>query len=130
MEEGADESCGLRCLSCSTTLTRRACKSVLLSDHRISLYSTSHPTRNVRPVGRSYVTHACECMVNDISCASCKVVVGYHILRACRGCLEARNNGHLWMFDVSATIAGRRRELECSGFDIFEPEFDYEVKIR
>jgi hypothetical protein len=130
MGSGPGKSCRLRCLSCSTILAHRACRSVLLSDRCVELYSTSHPARNARQVGRDYMAYACGCTIRDTSCGGCRVIVGYHIVQPCEQCLEARSSGDLWVFDIGTVTSKEHGEAMCSSLNIFEPDSDYEVKIR
>ena len=39
-------------------------------------------------------------------------VVGYHVSKPCRSCLEAQNNGHYWMFYRQAILPYQRLNVE------------------
>ena len=43
-------------------------------------------------------------------------VVGYHVERPCRPCLQSQNNGHYWMFYRVAIIPGSRLNKEGKFF--------------
>lgn len=39
-------------------------------------------------------------------------VLGYHITQPCQQCMEACNNGHLWMFHTEAVTSEERLDPE------------------
>jgi hypothetical protein len=42
-------------------------------------------------------------------------VLGYHVSQPCDRCLEARNNGHFWMFYSEGVSASERKDSDgCS----------------
>lgn len=123
----------VRCLGCFGIVSRRAIRSVLLSNTRIKLYSTNDPTENVRCVRNSYTTYSCQCLIEDISCRLCRVMLGYHIVSPCIMCTKAKNNGHMWMFDtgsVSSISKDVSRRMEFNDSLTFYNEYDHEINIR
>lgn len=98
----------INCRNCSSLLSRKAMKSVLLSNSRVRLFSSNHPTLNVKPLKCTYVTRSCECIISNIKCRTCHSLVGYMIVIPCGLCLRDKNNGHHWMFDLSAITSSIR----------------------
>lgn len=122
----------LKCKKCLITLTNKAMKSVLLSNYRIKLYSTNDPI-NTRRSSYTYITKTCVCLLTNIICKKCGSIVGYNIVRPCYTCLNDKNNGHLWMFDISSI----NYDVRINGLKILkwvnnicEGENDEEIKIR
>ncbi|KAF9763071.1 Protein FAM72A [Nosema granulosis] len=92
----------ISCRNCCSILSRKAMKSVLLTNTSIRLFSSNNPTPNVRALHSTYVTRSCECMISNIKCTACNSLVGYTIVSPCELCLRDKNNGHHWMFDLTA----------------------------
>lgn len=42
-------------------------------------------------------------------------VLGYHVSQPCDRCLDARNNGHFWMFYSEGVIPNERKDAEGAG---------------
>ncbi|WUR03236.1 protein FAM72A [Vairimorpha necatrix] len=123
----------LKCRSCCKYLSFKSMKSVLISNSKIKLFSTNYPTSNVRRSGSTYTTRSCTCLISNIICIKCLIVLGYNILVPCKLCLRNKNNGHLWMFDIKKVyydiiIRGMRviRWIK----NIIEEYEDIEIKIR
>lgn len=124
----------IRCLNCSNIVCRRALRSTLVFNTKIKLYSTNIPSRYVKCVGNSYMAYSCNCVITDTSCKCCHVILGYHILHPCSQCMQSRNNGHLWMFDINS-ISSNKKTMECPEAELsdsftFCNDYDHEVKIR
>jgi len=85
---------------------------MLLADTRIELYSTDVPPLSVQLVGEDYMTQNCQCKIRDVACLTCGNVLGYHITQPCQQCMEACNNGHLWMFHTEAVTSEERLDPE------------------
>lgn len=122
----------ISCRNCSTLLSRKAMKSVLLSNSRVRLFSSNHPTLNARPLKSTYVTRSCECVISNVKCNSCNSLVGYTIVLPCALCLRDKNNGHLWMFDLCAITS----TIRIHGLKVLrwisdaKVDDDKEIKIR
>lgn len=114
----------LRCLSCSSIVCCRASRSVLVSNMQIRVFSSNHPL-HAKCIGSAYIAHSCQCMIADVGCGCCRVVLGYHVLHPCAFCLKSRNNGHLWMFDIGSVCSAQRPRTEVD----YVLEHD-EVRIR
>ncbi|GES73943.1 ATP-dependent RNA helicase Prh1 [Rhizophagus clarus] len=87
-------------------------QAMLLADTRIELYSTDVPPFSVQLVGEDYMTQNCQCKIRDVACLTCGNVLGYHITQPCQQCMEACNNGHLWMFHTEAVTSEERLDPE------------------
>ncbi|CAI2170491.1 7934_t:CDS:2 [Funneliformis geosporum] len=79
--------CKLNCAHCNNSVCVRGMKAMLLADTRIELYSTDVPPLSVQ-------------------------LVGYHITQPCQQCMEACNNGHLWMFHTESVTSEERLDPE------------------
>jgi len=88
----------LECCFCQTYICGRAMRAILLADTKIELYSTDVPPSRLRLLDDDRMTQGCNCRIRDTACACCGNVMGYHVSQPCERCLEARNNGHFWMF--------------------------------
>jgi len=109
-------------------------KSALLSNINIKLYSTNDPTKYVKCTGNNYIAYSCQCLISDTCCECCRVILGYHILRPCTLCMTNKNNGHLWMFDISSVSSNIRSmnylRIHSDDSFMFDNEYDHEVRIR
>lgn len=70
--------------------------------------------------GDPFKISACDCSIRDIACKLCSTNVGYHIVDACRECLNSENNGHYWMFNKNIVTSGL---LGGNGIDLFFSPF-------
>jgi len=104
--------CKLNCAHCDNSVCVRGMKAMLLADTRIELYSTDVPPLSVQLVGEDYMTQNCQCKIRDVACLTCGNVLGYHITQPCQQCMEACNNGHLWMFHTEAVTSEERLDPE------------------
>ncbi|EXX55481.1 hypothetical protein RirG_225130 [Rhizophagus irregularis DAOM 197198w] len=106
--------CKLNCAHCDNSVCARGMKAMLLADTRIELYSTDVPPFSyvVQLVGEDYMTQNCQCKIRDVACLTCGNVLGYHITQPCQQCMEACNNGHLWMFHTEAVTSEERLDPE------------------
>lgn len=123
----------IRCFGCSSIVSRRARESMLLSNEKIKLYSASTPTESVRCVRSSYMAYSCRCIVVDVECRCCRMVLGYHILHPCELCVVTKTSGHTWVFDTSSVISTAREggpKTYPDGAMAHYDEGDHEVKIR
>lgn len=114
----------LDCRTCTTFLTNRGMKAVLLLRPNVSLYSTDALPANCsaystnpdalrcppcRPLGNP---RSCECLTQTLCCHTCGTSIGYMIVVPCSRCtsVTANNratNGHRFVFhssEVSATV--------------------------
>ncbi|AFN83376.1 hypothetical protein EROM_071250 [Encephalitozoon romaleae SJ-2008] len=123
----------IRCFGCGNVICRRAARSLLLSSLRIKVYSTNVPTENVKCIGNSYMAYSCKCIVADIECRLCRLILGYHVLQLCELCAGEGKNGRTWIFDASSVISTiiKRCSKACLNmFSSYHEEGDSEVKIR
>lgn len=98
----------LRCSYCWQKVCNRAMKAILLADTKIELYSTDIPPVQLHMLEEDRMTQGCNCRIRDTVCSCCGNVLGYHVSQPCDRCLEAKNNGHFWMF-YSETIKSYER---------------------
>ncbi|KAK1347843.1 FAM72-like protein [Hamiltosporidium tvaerminnensis] len=98
----------LHCSDCNAVLCKRGMRAMLLADINVQLFSTDRPLDTVQLASRDYFTLSCRCMIRDVACYMCGNIVGYHVSQPCKKCLNSRNNGHLWIFDMEK-IAWRKR---------------------
>ena len=97
--------CKMTCKFCSVVVSYRGLKAILLANSKVELYSTDQPPLNVGLIDNDYVTKSCKCSIRDHACFGCGNVIGYHVTQPCLPCLEAKNNGHFWMFYANTTEA-------------------------
>lgn len=45
--------------------------------------------------------------------------MGYHVSQPCERCLEARNNGHFWMFYSETVVASERKDPSANGKPLY-----------
>lgn len=98
----------LNCKYCCQKISERAMRAILLSDVKIELFSTDSPPRQVETIFHDYDTSNCSCKIRDFACCQCGNTIGYHVSQPCSRCLEAKNNGHFWMFYAQCVIATYR----------------------
>ncbi|KAI6123833.1 FAM72 protein-domain-containing protein [Pisolithus croceorrhizus] len=118
----------LDCRTCSTFLTNRGMKAVLLLRPNVSLYSTDALPANCsaystnpdalrcppcRPFG---APRTCECLTQTLCCHTCGTSIGYMIVVPCPRCMSvtANNratNGHRFVFHSSEVIATVRHHI-------------------
>ncbi|KAF5140697.1 protein fam72a [Vairimorpha ceranae] len=91
----------LKCRKCCKCLTEKSMRSVLISNNKIKLFSTNYPTDNIKKSGITYRTKSCLCLISNVICKICNIILGYTILAPCDLCLQNKNNGHLWMFSLN-----------------------------
>lgn len=104
----------LRCVACAERVCARAMKAILLADTKIELYSTDIPPSPLCLLDDDRMTQGCHCRIRDTACQHCGNVLGYHVSQPCDRCLDAKNNGHFWMF-YSETIRATERLDSRSG---------------
>ncbi|CAG8647242.1 2884_t:CDS:2 [Acaulospora morrowiae] len=104
--------CKLNCAHCESRVCVRGMKAMLLADTSIELFSTDVPPLPyvVQLVGEDYMTKNCQCKIRDVACLTCGNVLGYHITQPCQQCMEACNNGHLWMFHTEEVASEERKD--------------------
>lgn len=100
----------LRCLYCMQRVCHRAMKAILLADTKIELYSTDIPPTPLHLLQDDRTTAGCHCRIRDSVCSCCGNILGYHVSQPCGGCLEAKNNGHFWMFYAETVRAWERTD--------------------
>ncbi|CAG8486851.1 2462_t:CDS:2 [Dentiscutata heterogama] len=83
--------CKLNCTYCNSRVCVRGMKAMLLADTRVELYSTDVP-----PLSGN--------------------VLGYHITQPCQQCMDACNNGHLWMFHTEEVTSEERQDFNAGSF--------------
>ncbi|CAG8545091.1 15088_t:CDS:2, partial [Racocetra persica] len=103
--------CKLNCTYCESRVCLRGMKAMLLADTRVELYSTDVPPLSVQLVGEDYLTQNCHCKIRDVACLTCGNVLGYHITQPCQQCMDACNNGHLWMFHTEEVTSEERLDF-------------------
>ncbi|XP_013413001.1 protein FAM72A [Lingula anatina] len=105
----------LSCRFCDNLVCQRGMKAILLADTKVELYSTDfQPQGAICSVGNEYSTANCKCMIQDTACLKCGNVVGYHVISACKPCLQSCNNGHYWMFHSSSVVGMERVDFTGS----------------
>ena len=119
---GVEQVLTLRCLECNSQLSASGYRSTLLSDDRVNVYSTNYLSEGVQCVYEPYTSMKCQCMVKDIACVCCGLVVGYHVEQPCERCLRDENNGHMWMFSEKQTKV--MREDRKSGVGMMVSTFE------
>ncbi|KAF8842993.1 hypothetical protein BDN67DRAFT_898005 [Paxillus ammoniavirescens] len=122
----------LDCRSCSTFLTNRGMKAVLLLRPNVSLFSTDALPINCsaystnpdalrpppcRPSTSAMPARTCECLTQTLCCHTCGTAVGYMIVIPCSRCtssITATNratNGHRFVFHSNEIIASERHHV-------------------
>lgn len=104
----------LRCAYCMQTVCTRAMRAILLADTKIELYSTDIPPVELHLAELDRFTNGCNCRIRETICTCCGNSLGYHVSQPCERCLEARNNGHFWMF-YSETVWAYERSDPATG---------------
>lgn len=84
-------------------------RAILLADVKVELYSTDIPPTSCALLHEDRQTQGCNCRIRDAACTGCGCVLGYHVSQPCERCLEARNNGHFWMFYAEGVVGTERR---------------------
>ncbi|KAF9123603.1 Protein fam72a [Mortierella sp. GBA39] len=95
---GLKEVVRMACRFCETIICERGMKAQLLADQSVALLSTDDAPQSVQLVGADYKPTNCLCRIKDTACLVCGNAIGYHITQPCEKCLNAENNGHLWLF--------------------------------
>ncbi|KAG0372548.1 Crossover junction endonuclease mus81 [Mortierella sp. AD032] len=88
----------MACRFCESIICERGMKAQLLADQSVALLSTDDAPQSVQLVGVDYKPTNCLCRIKDTACLVCGNAIGYHITQPCEKCLNAENNGHLWLF--------------------------------
>lgn len=101
----------LACAACSLPVTHRSMKAILLADTKVELFSTDipPPPTSTRLLEEDRQTQGCACRIRDTVCGRCGCLLGYHVSQPCERCLDARNNGHFWMFYSESVMSEERR---------------------
>lgn len=105
----------LSCAYCKTEVCTRAMRAILLADTKVELYSTDIPPPSLQTLNEDRLTQGCNCRIRDTLCSCCGNVLGYHVSQPCERCLDAKNNGHFWMFYAETITASERRDPLCNG---------------
>ncbi|KAH9411090.1 FAM72 protein [Ordospora pajunii] len=137
-EQSKKMDCGdteyvIRCFGCLSIVCRRARRSMLLLNTKIKIYSGSNPTECVQSARNGYMAYMCKCIVADIRCKCCRMVLGYHIVRPCIKCTAGTGNSHRWIFDTSSVKSSARQagyEMQACDLQHFGTDYDHEIKIR
>lgn len=81
---------------CGRLLSDRGSSAYLLADIEIRLISFDlQPKVNLK--GNAYQCETCECQLKKTFCQNCDSECGYHVIKACEGCLlTEEDNGHYW----------------------------------
>ncbi|KAG0268061.1 Protein fam72a [Linnemannia exigua] len=95
---GLKEVMRMACRFCEAIICERGMKAQLLADQSVALLSTDDAPQSVQLVGVDYKPTNCLCRIKDTACLVCGNAIGYHITQPCDKCLNAENNGHLWLF--------------------------------
>jgi hypothetical protein len=126
----------LACLHCKTKVCSRAMRAILLADVKIELFSTDTPPNTICLIFEDYVTNNCSCKIRDVACTGCGNCIGYHVTQPCFKCLEARNNGHFWMFyaeNVSSAYRidpSSKQALSWGTIDQWESEWNKKILLQ
>ncbi len=108
----------LRCMHCAERVCNRAMKAILLADTKIELYSTDIPPM-MQLMEEDRMTQGCNCRIRDTVCMGCGNVLGYHVSQPCDRCLDAKNNGHFWMFYSETIFAYERPDPSAGGKPLY-----------
>ncbi|KAI7830733.1 protein FAM72 [Gamsiella multidivaricata] len=121
----------MACRFCETIICERGMKAQLLADQSVALLSTDDAPQSVQLVGDEYKPTNCMCKIKDTACLVCGNVIGYHITQPCEKCLNADNNGHLWLFHPEYVFSAPRKDpllnRTLKWNQLPEPEEDYET---
>lgn len=109
----------LECCYCQTHICGRAMRAILLADTKVELYSTDIPPCKLRLLDDDRMTQGCNCRIRDTACGTCGNVLGYHVSQPCEKCLEARNNGHFWMFYSDTVVPSERADPAGNGKPLY-----------
>lgn len=109
----------LECCYCQTHICGRAMRAILLADTKVELYSTDIPPCRLRLLDDDRMTQGCNCRIRDTACGTCGNVLGYHVSQPCERCLEARNNGHFWMFYSDTVVPSERADPSGNGKPLY-----------
>lgn len=109
----------LRCTYCAEQVCNRAMKAILLADTKIELYSTDIPPDRLVLLDDDRMTQGCHCRIRDTVCGGCGNVLGYHVSQPCERCLDAKNNGHFWMFYSETIQAWERLDPRAEGKPLY-----------
>ncbi|KAH9485055.1 Protein FAM72A [Psilocybe cubensis] len=122
----------LDCKSCSSFLTNRGMKAVLLLRPNVSLFSSdaqptgcspySSSTEALRPLAAhkpsASPSRTCECLTQSLCCHTCGSTVGYMIVVPCTRCtysIGATNratNGHRFVFHSNEVVGTERHYVQ------------------
>ncbi|RIB25510.1 FAM72 protein [Gigaspora rosea] len=116
--------CKLNCTYCDSRVCVRGMKAMLLADTRVELYSTDVPPLSVQLVGEDYLTQNCHCKIRDVACLTCGNVLGYHITQPCQQCMDACNNGHLWMFHTEEVTSEERLDFNGTQYNYYNIKYN------
>ncbi|KXS17507.1 hypothetical protein M427DRAFT_133339 [Gonapodya prolifera JEL478] len=110
--------CELRCKHCARMMCQRGMKAILLASSkpgelRVELFSTDSPPPGAELFGDDYTTASCRCLIRDAACLGCGNTVAYNVTKPCATCLQACNNGHLWVLHADSVSSTDR--LDTSG---------------
>ncbi|KAF9178841.1 Protein fam72a, partial [Haplosporangium sp. Z 11] len=128
---GLKEVVRMACCFCETIICERGMKAQLLADQSVALLSTDDAPQSVQLVGTDYRPINCFCKIRDTACLVCGNAIGYHITQPCEKCLNAENNGHLWLFHPEYIVSCLRwdpllsRPLRWG--ELPTPDQDYET---
>ncbi|KAF9920205.1 Protein fam72a [Linnemannia zychae] len=100
----------MACRFCETLICERGMKAQLLADQSVALLSTDDAPQSVQLIGVDYKPTNCLCRIRDTACLVCGNAIGYHITQPCDRCLNAENNGHLWLFHPEFIISSPRMD--------------------
>lgn len=126
----------LVCLHCQTNICSRAMRAILLADVKIELFSTDTPPTTICLIFEDYVTNNCNCKIRDVACTGCGNCIGYHVTQPCFKCLEARNNGHFWMYYAEHVSSAYRidpaskQPLSWGTIDQWESEYAKKMLLQ
>ncbi|CAO3565690.1 unnamed protein product [Mortierella alpina] len=128
---GLKEVVRMACRFCESIICERGMKAQLLADQSVALLSTDDAPESVQLVGTDYRPTNCYCKIRDTACLVCGNAIGYHITQPCEKCLNAENNGHLWLFHPEYILTCPRLDPVCSRplrwKELPEPDQDYEA---
>ncbi|KAK3843490.1 MAG: FAM72 protein-domain-containing protein [Linnemannia gamsii] len=121
----------MACRFCESIICERGMKAQLLADQSVALLSTDDAPQSVQLVGVDYKPTNCLCRIKDTACLVCGNAIGYHITQPCEKCLNAENNGHLWLFHPEYIFSCPRWDSEfmrpLRWGELPHPEQDFET---
>lgn len=105
----------LRCSGCGAALSERGMQVCTTLDASIVLYSSDRRPQGIVDLDSAAgtVPGQCPCQIQDFSCSSCGLRVGYSQMGTCEECANLQeDNQHRWFFNTSSVRAEMQRTPE------------------